>query len=201
MGTDASTMTTTTDGQRENRMLVRWKSPKCQTAYRLLSPCNVTANTSLISYLTGRECDGHAWDTHATRMKEQGKNPSITYPERERLYLNGVISRAAAERREVGSVCSTVPLCFESTRLIRLLAPSLGQCSEFLRGFTRGNATEAFHCTRSLSLLALFPHPACLPGAPKPTYQGNGAEKKQIHKQLRKRGILDHKPADVIQRA
>lgn len=31
-----------TEGE-QNRMLVRWKSPKCQTAYRLLSPCNLNS--------------------------------------------------------------------------------------------------------------------------------------------------------------
>lgn len=59
--------------------------------------------------------------------------------------------------RAQGSARSTVPLCFESTRVIRLLAPWLGQCNEFIRGFSWGNGTDAFHC----ALEGFFSPAAC----------------------------------------
>lgn len=45
MGTDANWNNEDEEGGGggHDRMLVRWQSPKCQTAYRLLSPCNLNS--------------------------------------------------------------------------------------------------------------------------------------------------------------
>lgn len=131
-------------------MLVRWKSPKCQTAYRLLSPCNLNSQHQS-DKLSDRP---RVWRTCLRRMhvqkrqqwkggrKKKGALILLTTTGERRRCECSDRSRCRAQ----GSARSTVPLCFESTRVIRLLAPWLGQCNEFIRGFSWGNGTDAFHC-------------------------------------------------------
>lgn len=52
--------------------------------------------------------------------------------------------------RTQASARSTVPLCFESAEVIRLLALWLGQSNEFIRRFSWGNSSDAFHCAREV---------------------------------------------------
>lgn len=60
-----------------NRMLVRWKSPKCQTAYRLLSPCNLNSQ---------HQSDKLSYRSRVTNMPQthmysnnKRENPNPTY--------------------------------------------------------------------------------------------------------------------------
>lgn len=142
-------------------MLVRWKSPKCQTAYRLLSPCNLNSQHQS-DKLSDRP---RVWRTCLRRMHVQNDNNERGGEKKERALI---LLTTTGERRRCecsdwsrcraqGSARSTVPLCFESTRVIRLLAPWLGQCNEFIRGFSWGNGTDAFHC----ALEGFFSPAAC----------------------------------------
>lgn len=78
------TVTITQRGQ--NRMLVRWESPKCQTAYRLLSPCNLNSQHQS-DKLSDRPREWRTClrRTHVQRQqwkkgkKKNNKNPNPTY--------------------------------------------------------------------------------------------------------------------------
>lgn len=144
-------------------MLVRWKSPKCQTAYRLLSPCNLNSQHQS-DKLSDRP---RVWRTCLRRMHVQNDNNERGGRKKRKRERALMLLTTTGERRcecsdwsrcrAQASARSTVPLCFESTRVIRLLAPWLGQCNEFIRGFSWGNGTDAFHC----ALEVFFSPAAC----------------------------------------
>ena len=99
------TVTITQRGQ--NRMLVRWESPKCQTAYRLLSPCNLNSQHQS-DKLSDRPREWRTClrRTHVQRQqwkkekkKREKKNPNPTYHDGRKRGDVNVLTRAGAERR------------------------------------------------------------------------------------------------------
>lgn len=182
-------------------MLVRWKSPKCQTAYRLLSPCNLNSQHQS-DKLSDRPRE---WRTCLRRTHVQ--KPTTMKKEKKILILLTVAGERRceccewSESRAQGSARSTVPLCFESTRVIRLLAPWLGQCNEFIRRFSWGNGTDAFHC----ALEGFFFPPACACSSAHCAQSSVAQQRYREEEKIagfagkKRRYCIDLKPAGVIQ--
>lgn len=78
-------------------MLVRWKSPKCQTAYRLLSPCNLNSQHQS-DKLSDRPRE---WRTCLRRMHVQTtmRKSWSDLPWQEKIGDVNVLTRAGAEHR------------------------------------------------------------------------------------------------------
>lgn len=88
-----------TEGER-NRMLVRWKSPKCQTAYRLLSPCNLNSQHQSDKLFDRSRVTDACKDNNGLKKKKQiNKTPIRLTMTRQKRGDENVLSGAGAERR------------------------------------------------------------------------------------------------------
>lgn len=89
--------------EEQNRMLVRWKSPKCQTAYRLLSPCNLNSQHQSDKLFDRPRVTDACKDNNGLKKKRKKKRINNTLIRltmtRQKRGDENVLSRAGVERR------------------------------------------------------------------------------------------------------